>query len=103
MRVLGERILVERLDGPGVEEVLPSGIILPATREASIQTRRDTFRARVLAMSDEAKRQLPDVAVGHDLLVFTYSGKGETVFTGEVTPYGIAITPDDILCAVDGR
>lgn len=102
-RPLGERILVERVDGHGVEKVLASGIVLPATREASVQTKGDLFRARVRAMGDEAKRQVPDLSVGEEVFVYAYSGNGESVYTGDSTKAGVFIKPDDIACVVEGE
>lgn len=102
MRPLGDRIVVTRVDGHGIETVTPGGIVLPATREASVRTRGDYFRARVEAMSSEAARLMPDLSVGDDVLVYSYAGEADRVFTGEDTHRGLCIRPDDILAAVSG-
>lgn len=103
LRPLGDRLVVRRVDGHGIEKVLPSGIVLPATREASIQTKGDYFRARVEAMSDEARRQMPDLSEGEDVLVYAYSGTADSVFTGEDAAGALCIRPDDIICVVEGE
>jgi co-chaperonin GroES (HSP10) len=103
IRPLGDRIAVQRTEGHGVEKVLASGIVLPATREATVQTKGDYFRARVTAMGNEAARKLPDLAVGNDVFVYAYSGNGETVFTGEDGGSALFIRPDDVLCVVEGE
>lgn len=102
LRPLGDRIVVTRTEGHGIETVTAGGIILPATREASVQTKGDYFRARVEAMSAEAARLMPDLSVGDDVLVYSYAGEGDRLFTGEETQRGLCIRPDDILAAVDG-
>jgi co-chaperonin GroES (HSP10) len=101
-RPLGKRILVERTDGHGIEKVLASGIVLPATREAGVQSKSDLFRAKVCAMGDEAKRLVPDLSVGEDVFVYAYSGRSESVYTGDATHAGVFIEPDDICCVVEG-
>lgn len=103
MRPLGDRIAVQRTEGHGVEKVLASGLVLPATREATVQTKSDYFRAKVTAMGDEAARLLPDLRVGEDVLVYAYSGTAETVFTGEDGGNALFIRPDDVLCVVEGE
>jgi co-chaperonin GroES (HSP10) len=102
LRPLGERILVERTDAPNVERTLPSGIVVPATTE-KVQTRSDVFRARVKAMGDEAKRQVPDLNVGEDVFVYAFSGEATSVYTGDATKAGLFIKPDDIACVVEGE
>jgi co-chaperonin GroES (HSP10) len=102
VKPLHDRIVVERLEGHGIERTLPSGIIVPATAEQGIQAKRDTFRARVVAMSEGAARQLPDLKPTDEVLVYAYSGREETVFTGVETSHGLIVEPDDILCAVEG-
>jgi co-chaperonin GroES (HSP10) len=103
LKPVGNRILVERTEGHGIEKVLPSGIVLPATREGTVQTRGDLYRARVIAMGDEAKRRVPDLEVGEDVMVYAYSGTAESVFTGDATSAGVFIEPDDIACVVEGE
>lgn len=102
LKPLGERILVRRTDGVGEEVTLPSGIVLPATRESTVQTKGDYFRARVLAMGDEARRTTPDLADGDEVLVYAYAGTGDKVFTGDATDAGLFIKPDDVICVVEG-
>jgi co-chaperonin GroES (HSP10) len=101
LRVLGDRILVRRSDGVGEEVTLPSGIVLPANREASVQTKGELFRARVVSMGAEAKRQVPDLAEGAEVFVYAYSGTAASVFTGDSTPEGLFIKPDDIACVIE--
>lgn len=101
LKPLGDRVLVTRTDGHGVESVTPGGIIVPATAEANVQTKREWFRARVEAMGDEAQRLMPDLRVGNEVLVHTYSGTSASVFTGEATQDGMFIKPDDILGVVE--
>lgn len=103
LKPCGNRILVERIDGHGIEKVLPSGIVLPATREATVQTRGDLWRGKVTAMGDEAKRQVPDLEVGSDVFVYAYSGVAESVWTGDATSNGVFVKPDDIACVVEGE
>lgn len=103
IRPLGDRIAVHRTEGHGVEKVLASGLVLPATREAGVQSKSDYFRAKVTAMGDDAKRVLPDLSVGEDVFVYAYSGNGETVFTGEDGGSALFIRPDDVLCVVEGE
>jgi co-chaperonin GroES (HSP10) len=95
--------VIERVEGHGIEKTLPSGIVLPATRESGVRTKADYFRAKVLAMGDEAQRELPDLGVGEDVLVYSYSGSEESVFTGTETGRGIFIRPEDILGVVEGE
>lgn len=101
LRPLGDRVLVTRTDGHGIEKVLDSGIVIPATVEKSVQTKRDYFRARVEAMGDEARRLMPDLAVGNEVLVHTYSGTAASVFTGDATAEGLFVKPDDLLGVVE--
>lgn len=102
VKPLGDRILVRRTDVG--EKVLASGIVLPATREQTIQSKGDYFRAKVVALSDEAARQLPDLSAGEDVLVYSYSATGDSVFTGEKAGgVGLMIRPDDVICVVEGE
>lgn len=99
----GDRILVTRLEGHGIEQVTKGGIILPATREKSVRTKGDYFRARVESLGPEAKYADDELQPGNEVLVYTYSGTAETVFTGvDAKGVGIFIRPDDILCVVEG-
>lgn len=101
IRPLGNRILVRRLEGHGIETVTSGGIIIPATAAKSVRDKPDYFRARVEAMGPEAERAIPDLAPGNDVLVYTYSGEEDSVFTGAAGAGGLFIKPDDILCVVE--
>lgn len=103
IRPLGERILVRRLEGHGVETVSKGGIVIPATVEKSVRTKPDYYRARVEAIGPEAERAVPDLAVGSEVYVYTYSGTADSVFTGNAAAAagGVFIKPDDILCVVE--
>jgi co-chaperonin GroES (HSP10) len=103
IRPIRDRILVRRLEGHGIETVSKGGIIIPATAEKSVRTKADYFRARVEAIGPEAERAIPDLAPGNDVLVYTYSGSAEAVFTGDSAEgAGLFIKPDDIICVVEG-
>jgi hypothetical protein len=54
-------------------------------------------------MGDEARRQVPDLDVGEDVMVYAYSGTATSVFTGDATDAGVFIVPDDIACVVEGE
>lgn len=103
MRPLGNRILVERLEGFGIERTTPGGVIVPATNERRAEHKRDGFRARVEAIGDEANKALcGDLVVGMHVICHTWGmGNGEQFYTG--TKLGrrqLLIEPDDIICAV---
>lgn len=100
IRPYRDRIFVTRTSGHGVEEVTAGGIILPATKEKSVRTKGDWFRARVEAIGPEAAKEVPDLAVGEEIIVYTYSGNAETVWTGDAGAGGLFIRPDDILGVV---
>lgn len=100
IRPLGDRILVHRLEGHGIERTTAGGIIIPATTEASVQTKADYFRARVALMGPEAKRQVPDLSEGEEVLVYTYAGHADAVWTGQSSDAGLFIKPDDIIAVV---
>lgn len=104
LRPLRDRILVERLEGHGIERVSPGGIIIPAICEKNVQTKSDTFRARVLAIGPEADRELQgDLKPGDEVLLYTFDGHPDRVFTGDLGgESGLFVRPDDILCAVEG-
>lgn len=105
IRPLRDKILIRRLEGHGIETVSKGGIVIPATAEKGVRTKADYFRARVEAIGPETERAIPDLAVGNDVLVYTYSGQAESVFTGkgrEMAGARIFIEPDDILCVVEG-
>jgi co-chaperonin GroES (HSP10) len=105
IRPLRDRILVERIEGHGIETISPGGIILPATREAKVKTKADTFRAMVLALGPDTGPL--ELSVGDEVLVYTYadddklgSGSHNKLWTGEhVEGVGTFIRPDDIVCA----
>jgi co-chaperonin GroES (HSP10) len=98
IRPIGDRILVNRLEGYGIERTTPGGIIIPAVTEKSVRTKPDYFKAKVLAVGPWAERAIPDLAVGETVLVYTYSGTAETVWTGDAAEgVGLFIRPDDIL------
>lgn len=99
-----DRILVERLDGHGIEQTTPGGIIIPATNEARAKTRRDGFRARVLALGPEVPPSFALKPGEHVLVHMWAEGDGKQLYTG--SPLGgnrLLIQPDDIVCVVDHR
>jgi co-chaperonin GroES (HSP10) len=101
LQPLRDLIQVTRLEGHGIETVSAGGIILPATREANVRTKGDYFRARVDAMGPEAiKAYAGDLKPGDEVLIYTYSGTAESVFTGEKAGDRLFVRPDDILAAV---
>ncbi len=105
IRPLGERILVTRLEGHGIETVSKGGIIIPATAERSVRTKADYFRVRVDAIGEDAEKAFApgELRPGDEVLVYTYSGSAETVFTGEgAVGHRLFVKPNDILCAVEG-
>jgi co-chaperonin GroES (HSP10) len=102
VRPLGKRILVERLEGHGIERVTKGGIIIPATTEARAKTKQDTFRAKVLALGPQAN-PTGELAVGDVLIVYTWDGgDGSTLYTGvSAGKHRLFIEPDDIVCIVE--
>jgi co-chaperonin GroES (HSP10) len=117
LRPIRDRIRVTRLEGHGIESVSPGGIIMPATREKSVRTKADYFRARVEAIGPEARYatvekrvakdevvDVPELRPGDEVFVYTYSGDGESTFTGtSADEYGLFVRPEDILCVVEGE
>ncbi len=99
---LKDRILVTRLEGHGIETVSPGGIVIPATVEKSVRTKADYFRARVDALGPDAERAYAgDLKPGDEVLIYTYSGVAESVFTGsKLGERQMFVKPDDILAAV---
>jgi co-chaperonin GroES (HSP10) len=99
VRPLGERILVTRLEGHGIETVSPGGIIIPATAEKSVRTKADYFRARVEVLGPDAEKAYAgDLKPGDEVLVYTYSGTADSVFTGDdAGQHRMFVRPDDIL------
>ncbi len=102
VRPRGERILVTRLEGHGIETVTPGGIIIPATAEKSVRTKADYFRARVDALGPDAERAYAgDLKPGDEVMVYTYSGTADSVFTGDdAGQHRLFVKPDDILGVV---
>ncbi len=95
---------MQRLEGHGIETTTPGGVIIPATVQKGVRNKPDTFRARVLAMGPEATRQLSgELAIGADVLLYTYDGEADSVFTGEQAEgHGLFVRPADILCVLEG-
>lgn len=105
IRPIGDNILVERLEGHGIERVTAGGIVIPATLEARAKTKNDVFRARVLAVgpSEDANAVREAVSDGYsDVLVYAWRENGQRgLYTG--TPLGrdrLFVKPDDIIVAV---
>lgn len=100
IRPTKDRILVERLEGSGIERTTKGGIVLPATLESHAKTKRDGFRARVLALGPDVK---VDLAKDEHVLVHTWAeGDGSNLYTGSPLGGGkLLIQPDDIICVVD--
>jgi co-chaperonin GroES (HSP10) len=102
LRPIRDNVRITRLEGHGIEGVSPGGIILPATREKSVRTKGDYFRARVEAIGPDARYADGELTPGAEVLVYTYSGTAESVFTGaDADEYGLFVKPDDILCVVE--
>jgi co-chaperonin GroES (HSP10) len=99
IKPLGNRILVERLEGHGIEETTACGIILPATRESRARFKGDYFRARVKAIGTDVRLAPGELEPGHEVLVYEFGG--DKLYTGEGTTHGLFVTLDDIVCAVD--
>jgi co-chaperonin GroES (HSP10) len=101
---LRDLIRVTRVEGHGIETVTAGGIILPATREKGVRTKSDYFRARVEALGPDAEKAYAgDLQPGAEVLVYTYSGDKDSVWTGkDMGEHGMFVQPDDILCVVGG-
>lgn len=98
---LRDLLLVERLEGHGIERVTKGGIIIPATLEAHAKTKNDTWRGKVIAKGPKAP---DDVVVNDVVMVFTWAdGDGKKLYTGHeaLTKNQCFIEPDDIVCIVD--
>lgn len=94
-------VLVERLDGHGIETVTPGGIIIPATCEARAKTKSDTWKGRVLAKGPDAPS---DLSVGDGVIVHAWAdGDGSVLYTGVPgrERHHLFIKPDDIVCVYD--
>lgn len=101
LRPYGDRILVEKLDGHGLETVSPGGIVLPAVEWRRGTTRHiaDTFRARVKAAGPKVAEVVgQELAEGDEVVVYTYArdGRGSTL-TGDETPYGLFVRAEDVI------
>ncbi len=99
------RVLVERLEGHGIERVTKGGIVLPATLEAKARTKRDVFRARILAVGPDAHdvRKAFDEGFDHVLVYAWSNGSGKGLYTG--LPCGqnrLLIESEDVVVAVAG-
>lgn len=105
-----DRILVERLEGRGVESVTPGGIIIPATTERKARTTADQFRARVVAVGpgallENGERETIDLQPGDEVLVYSFAedkSDGSALYTGASGPgkHQLFVRPRDIVCAV---
>lgn len=91
-------VLVERLEGHGIERVTPGGIVIPATAERRPTTKADTYRARVLAVGPEAARELTP---GTEVIVHTWHASGDKLYSGVGTDYGTLVALEDIVCALE--
>lgn len=101
IRPYGDKILVEKLDGHGIETTSAGGIVLPAVKWQRGKTKHvaDTFRARVIRSGPEASKT---VAEGDEVVVYTYSREGHgQALTGWETPYGLIISLDDVLVVLE--
>ncbi len=101
IQVYGDRVLVEKLDGHGVETTSPGGIVLPATEWKRGNTKHigDTFRARVKGVGPRVSEVLgQDIHEGDEVVVYTYArdGRGSTL-TGDETAYGLFVRADDVI------
>jgi co-chaperonin GroES (HSP10) len=105
VRPIGNKILVERLEGHGIERVTDGGLVIPATCEAKARTKNDHFRARVLAVGPEAPQVAEAVKAGFDhVLVYAWCDHGQRgLYTGKpLDNRRLFIEPDDIVMAVTG-
>jgi co-chaperonin GroES (HSP10) len=97
VRPLRDQILVERLEGHGIERTTKGGIILPASLEARARTKSDYFRARVEAVGPDVR----ELAKDDHVLVYTWADGGSKLYTGVgVGRNRLFVTPEDIVCAV---
>ena len=99
IRPYGDRILVERLDGHGVETTSPGGIVLPAVewKRGKTQHVADYFRARVKAVGPKVR----EVHEGDEVLVYTYSREGHgRVLVGWDTAHGLIVDEGDVMAAL---
>jgi co-chaperonin GroES (HSP10) len=103
LRPLRDLIRITRVDGHGIERMSKGGIVIPATCEGSVKTKGDYFQARIEALGPDAEKAFAgELKPGDEVLVYTYSGTAESVFTG--LPGGekhtLFVKPEDILAAV---
>jgi co-chaperonin GroES (HSP10) len=101
IRPYGDRILLEKLDGHGLETKSPGGIVLPAVEWKRGKTAHvaDYFRARVLAVGSKVR----EVSEGDEVIVYTYSREGHgRVLVGWDTPFGLIVEEGDVMAVVDG-
>ncbi len=103
LRPLRDLIQITRLEGHGVEAISAGGIILPATREKTVRTKGDYFRARVDGIGPRARYADGELRVGDEVYVYTYSGTEKSVFTGVRSGEFEFVLPDDILCVVSSE
>jgi co-chaperonin GroES (HSP10) len=105
LRAHGDRILVQRLDGQGVETMSPGGIVLPAVEWKRGKTKHvaDTFRARVADAGPKVAEVLgQELHEGDEVVVYTYADDGHgRVLVGDDTPYGLFVRARDVI-AVEG-
>lgn len=107
VKPLGDRVLIERLDGDGREEISKGGIILPAhdarLRQGNAKRVPDTFRARVLAVSTKARwLSQGELTKGVEVLVHTYDNNdSDRTLAGDETRYGMLVGVDDIIGVVE--
>jgi len=105
---INDRLLVQRLEGHGIERVTDGGIIIPATTEAKAKTKADTFRARILAvgpgkMLPSGVRQPIDASPGEDVIVETWADNAEhSLYTGSpgMEPGQLFIGVEDVVCVI---
>ncbi len=99
VRPLRDLILVERLEGHGIERITPGGIVIPASVERRAEQKADMFRAKVVATGPQVRELEP----GDHVMVHTWEdGDGSKLYTG-VTGTGrheLFIKPDDVICKV---
>ena len=102
IRPTGNRVLLERLDGDGREEQLTSGVWIPARdqslRHGNAERVPDTFRARVLAVSEGARKATDDgLAEGDEVICHTYEQTNQRTLVGDETPFGLLVDVENIL------
>ena len=105
IRPYGDRILVERLDGHGVETTSPGGVILPSVQWKRGKTKHvdDTFRARILAVGPRVSAvTLFELFERDEVLVYTYADDGHgRLLVGDDTPHGLIIRAKDVIAVLE--